>query len=63
MVWNLHDGIDVYKVEERPVFEYTLDIDINEKSNYPVQMSFLSDTTLVSGSTNGEVLVWDLKKR
>ncbi|KAH6869079.1 WD40-repeat-containing domain protein [Coprinopsis sp. MPI-PUGE-AT-0042] len=58
LVWTLQDGIMVYRIEERPVVLADLMMEIER--NFPMQMCFVGEGIVATGSDNGEVLVWDL---
>ncbi|KAM6491158.1 WD40-repeat-containing domain protein, partial [Amanita muscaria] len=59
LVWNLYDGIDVYRIDKGPIWIAKLAMNISR--NMVVQMSFVSEPNYaVSGSDNGDVYVWDI---
>jgi hypothetical protein len=60
-VWNMSDGIDVYDVQDGPSFFAKMTSKITR--NYAIQLHFLDDDTLVSGSDNGLILVASIARK
>lgn len=59
VVSNLMDGVDVYRVVDRPQFERRLRVP-RIRNNVPQQVCFAQDSQLiVSGSDRGEVYIWE----
>jgi WD40 repeat protein len=61
LVWNLCDGIDIYRIDDRPIWIGKLAINISR--NMVVQVSFGVEPFAISGSDRGDIYVWDLKTR
>lgn len=60
LVSSLANGVDVYRLVDRPHFEKRLPISVSRK-NVPLQVDFAQGSNLaISGSDVGEVYVWDL---
>jgi hypothetical protein len=60
LVWNLADGIDLYHVTDRPVWIKKLRVSIRQ--NIVIQVAFgVKGQYAISGTDNGEVIIWDLK--
>lgn len=60
LVWNLADGIDLYHVTDRPVWIKKLWVSIRQ--NIVIQVAFgVKGQYAISGTDNGEVIIWDLK--
>ncbi|KAF8324741.1 WD40-repeat-containing domain protein, partial [Amanita rubescens] len=61
LVWNLCDGIDIYRIDGRPIWIGKLAINISR--NMVVQVSFGVEPFAISGSDRGDIYIWDLKTR
>ncbi|KAF8225586.1 hypothetical protein L208DRAFT_1305626 [Tricholoma matsutake] len=60
LVWNLADGINLYHVTDRPVWIKKLRVLIRQ--NIVIQVAFgVKGQYAISGTDNGEVIIWDLK--
>lgn len=61
-VWNMDDGVDLYKIEGTfvPIPEK---IPLKIERNFVIQVRFVDSETLVVGSDNGQVLVVNASTR
>lgn len=58
-IWNLEDGVDVYRVD-RDFIPLPRKVCLNIRRNYVIQVQFIDADTLVVGSDNGVVLIVNL---
>ncbi|KAF8325702.1 WD40-repeat-containing domain protein [Amanita rubescens] len=63
LVWNLNDGISVYRIDDGPPVLITK-LEMTIRRNFPVQVTFGPNACLaISGSDNGHIYTWDLHTR
>ncbi|KAF5329098.1 hypothetical protein D9611_014310 [Ephemerocybe angulata] len=61
-VWNLENGVDLYRLDDQPGAQpsYLSRIVVRIRKNYPIQLQFLPDGPLVVGSDRGVVRVYNI---
>jgi WD40 repeat protein len=60
-IWNLNTGVDVYQLSERPKWFHHLPVNVAHGT--PKQVNFGHEgEQLISGSSNGEVNIWNLRE-
>lgn len=60
LVWNLANGLDVYRLADKPIRTGMLKLKI--KQNFVIQVAFGGQGKYaISGSDNGEVYLWDFE--
>ena len=59
----MKDGVDVYLLNDRPVFLKTLRVNLSDpRKHLAMQMVFLNDSEFVVGTDNGEAHIWSIPR-
>lgn len=60
-MWNLFDGVDIYRVADTLVHVGKLSLKI--RKNFVVQIVMGPQGSAITGSDSGEIYIWDIERR
>ncbi|KAI6118894.1 hypothetical protein EDD16DRAFT_1442064, partial [Pisolithus croceorrhizus] len=66
LIWNLIDGFDAYQLVDKPnnCLLHICHFQVKIRQNHICQVQFdLDRKTAITGSDNGQVIVWDISTR